>query len=86
VKIEVFYTPACAACVARQAELRDAARAAVHDVDWRDVNVLDDLDRAVELGVMTIPSIAIEGELVFMSLPTIGQLREALIRRTKARV
>jgi predicted DsbA family dithiol-disulfide isomerase len=86
VKIEVFYTPACADCVARRAELRDAAQAAVHDVDWRDINVLDDFDRAVELGVMTIPSIAIEGELVFTSLPTVGQLREALIRRTKARL
>ncbi len=82
-KIEMFYTPGCTVCGARQAELRDATRVAFRDVEWCDVNVLDDLDRAVELGVMTIPSIAIDGEIVFTSLPSSEQLREALMRRAK---
>jgi hypothetical protein len=85
-KVEMFYAPGCPACVAQHTELRDAARAAVSDIEWRDVNVLDDLDHAVELGILTIPSIAIDGEIVFASLPTAGQLREALIRRMKVRV
>jgi hypothetical protein len=42
--------------------------------EWRELNVLDDLDYAVELGVMTLPSIVIDGELVFTSTPTVVQL------------
>jgi thioredoxin 1 len=50
------------------------------------LNVLDDLDYAVELGVMALPSIVIDGELVFTSTPTLAQLRDALIERHGARV
>ncbi len=33
-------------------------------IEWRDVNVLDDLDRAVDLGVLTLPALA-GGTLAF---------------------
>ncbi len=84
-KVEMFYTPGCAECIAVHDKLRTAAHAAVQDLEWRDVNVVDDLDHAVELGVITLPSIVIDGELVFTSLPTVAQLRDALIGRTKGR-
>jgi protein-disulfide isomerase len=41
--------------------------------------VLDQLDYAVELGVLTLPSIVIDGKLVFTSMPTATQLHAALI-------
>jgi glutaredoxin len=82
-KIELFHTPGCPACVAANAELRAAAQRVVKDIEWRDVNVGDNIDRAVELGVLTLPSIAIDGELVFTSMPTAVQLRGALILRNK---
>lgn len=82
-KVELFHTPGCPACVAVQAELRTAAQEAVKDLEWHEVNVVDHLDRAVELGVLTLPSIVIDGELVFTSMPSAGQLREALIMRNK---
>lgn len=50
-------------------------------MSWRDVNLLDELDYAVALGVLTPPSLAIDGELVFAKLPSAAQLREALVRR-----
>lgn len=84
-KVEMFHTPGCPACVAAHAELRTAAQEAVNDLDWREVNVVDNLDHAVELGVLTLPAIVIDGELVFTSLPTVAQLREALIERNGAR-
>ncbi len=52
------------------------------DLDWREGNVIDQLDYAVELGVLTLPSIVIDGKLVFTSMPTEKQLRAALIERT----
>ena len=84
-KVELFHTPGCSECTAANAQLRMAAQEAVKDLEWREVNVLDDLDRAVELGVMTLPSIVVDGEVVFTSMPTIAQLRHALIARDKGR-
>lgn len=83
-KIEIFYTPGCSECSAAHATLRKVAQESVRDLEWRELNVLDDLDYAVELGVLTLPSIAVDGELVFTSLPTAAQLREALRNRTGA--
>lgn len=83
-KIEIFYTPGCSECVAAHDALRKVAQESVKDLEWRELNVLDDLDYAVELGVLTLPSIAVDGELVFTSMPTATQLREALRNRTRA--
>jgi thioredoxin 1 len=84
-KVEIFYTRGCPACVAAHAELRTAAQEAVQNLEWLEVNVVDNLDHAVDLGVLTLPSIVIDGELVFTSMPTVTQLREALIARNKGR-
>jgi thioredoxin 1 len=84
-KVELFYSPGCSACLERGAELRTAAQAAIENVEWREINVLDSVDQAVELGVVTLPSIVIDGELVFTSIPTPKQLRKALIERNRGR-
>jgi thioredoxin len=78
----VFSSPGCNRC----RQVFDLLRKIIRDlgserIDWREVNVLDELDYAVELGVLTMPSIAIDGELVFRSHPSAGKLREALQAR-----
>lgn len=45
-----------------------------NDFIWRDVNILEELDYAVELGVMSVPVIVINGTLVFTSLPSAAAL------------
>jgi hypothetical protein len=82
-KVEIFYTPGCSECVAAHARLRTTAQEAVKNLEWRELNVLDELDYAVELGVLTLPSIAVDEKLVFTSMPTVAQLRTALIERSK---
>ena len=84
-KVEMFFAPGCSECVAAQARLRAAAQEAVKDLEWHELDVLEELDHAVELGVITLPSIAIDGELVFASMPTARQLRDALIERSRRR-
>jgi hypothetical protein len=84
-KVEMFYAPGCSACVAQHNELRAAAEAAVKDLEWRDINVLDNVDHAVDLGVLTLPAIVIDGEVAFTSMPTVAQLRKALIERDRGR-
>lgn len=80
-KIELFYTPGCDKCAGTTTALKAAAVAAVPSVEWCEVDVLDDLDRAVDLGVLTLPALAIDGELAFTTLPTAEQLIAELHRR-----
>lgn len=81
-KIELFYTPGCSECLAVQARLKEAAEEIVNGVEWHELNAVEKLDYAVELGVLTLPSIVINGELVFTSMPSQEQWREALKQRT----
>ncbi len=82
--VELFHAPGCKKCEAAQADLKAVALRAAGGLDWRELNVLDALDYAVELGVLTLPAIAIDRKLVFTGLPTPEQLREALIRASGA--
>jgi hypothetical protein len=81
VKVELFYTPGCEKCADNKDKLRTVATELVPDLVWRELNVLDELDYAVEVGVITLPSIAIDGEVLFSTLPTCRQLRRELIKR-----
>ena len=82
-KVELFHSPGCSRCAAAREDLKAAAQKAVPDWKWREINVLDEVDYAVEHGVLSLPAIGnIDGELVFSSLPTPQQLRAALTRRT----
>ena len=80
-KVELFYTPGCEKCADNKDKLRTVATELVPDLVWRELNVLDEVDYAVEVGVITLPSIAIDGEVLFSSLPTCRQLRRELIKR-----
>lgn len=78
--VEVFSTPGCARC-AQAREALKAAAVSLEAVRWREVNILDELDYAVELGVLNPPAIAIDGQLVFTTLPAAQRLRQELLRR-----
>ncbi|SMF23106.1 glutaredoxin family protein [Pseudogulbenkiania subflava] len=80
-KVELFYAPGCTKCTATKADLEAAAEMAATGVEWCEINVLDSLDRAVELGVLTLPALAIDGQLVFTTLPTPTQLATELRHR-----
>lgn len=84
-KFELFYAEGCASCTASNRHLEAAVLRAVPEVIWRNVDAVNELDYAVELGVASLPSLAIDGKLVFTSLPTAEQLcKAALARRAEA--
>jgi len=83
VKVEVFTAPGCSKCGQAKEVLRRLAEE-LGGVEWREVNVLEDLDRAVALGVLSTPAIAIDGELVYTGLPSAARLRAELERRLAA--
>lgn len=81
-KIEVFSSPGCGKCGHAKDVLRKLTEELGGDrILWREVNILEELDYAVELGVLSTPSIAIDDELVFTSLPSAKKLRTELLGR-----
>ncbi|HEX9625578.1 MAG TPA: thioredoxin family protein [Acidiferrobacterales bacterium] len=85
IKVEVFSSPGCSKCGHAKALLRRIAEEVGGGrIDWREVNVLEEIDHAVELGVLTTPAIAIDGELVFAGLPSTNRLRKLLRARLDA--
>lgn len=80
-KIELFYSPGCKKCMESTDALRAAAETSTPNLDWCELNVLDELDYAIELGVLTLPAMAINGALVFARLPTTTELTQALRQR-----
>lgn len=80
--VEVFSAPGCAKCAAARDALKSVAESLGRSaITWRDLDVLEEMDHAVELGVMSPPSIAIDGKLVFTKLPTPEKLRAELRKR-----
>lgn len=81
-EVEIFSSPGCAKCAQAKTTLKAVVEALGKDkVSWREVNILEEMDYAVDLGVMSSPAIAIDGKLVFASLPSAGKLQAELSRR-----
>lgn len=80
--VEVFGSPGCAKCVkAKDEVLRFIWENGPGAVELREVNVLEEMERALDLGIMATPAIAIDGELVFRTLPREKALRAELEAR-----
>lgn len=78
-KVEIFSSPGCGKCGHAKTTLHKIADEFGEDrIQWREVNILEELDYAVELGVLSTPAIAIDGELRFTSLPSANALRQQL--------
>ena len=79
VKVEVFSSPGCGKCTQAKNMLNTIVEEMGQGrITWREVNILEEIDYAVELGVMSSPAIAIDGRLVFSSLPSADKLRAEL--------
>ncbi len=78
IKVEVFTAPGCGKCGKAKHVLEDIVNKMGAGVEWREVNILKEMDYAIELGVLSTPSIAINSELVFTALPSVKQLQKTL--------
>ena len=78
-KVEVFNAKGCGSCSTSIAALHDAVASATGGAaEWREIDIVQEIDYAVELGVLSVPAVAIDGRLVFARLPTAQQLVAAL--------
>jgi glutaredoxin len=82
VLVEVLTASGCGRCQKIKA-LAKAVIAEMNDdrVRYQEINVVDEIDYAVSLGVMSTPAIALDGELVFAAPPSKAKLRQAILDR-----
>ena len=50
-------------------------------IQYREINVVEEIDYAVQLGVLSTPAIALNGKLVFAAPPSKAKLRQAIQQR-----
>ncbi|CEG54764.1 Thioredoxin/glutaredoxin [Stutzerimonas xanthomarina] len=82
IKVEMFTVPGCPNCAKPQASLREVVADFGPDkIHWREVDLLEEMDYAIDLGVMGVSALAIDGKLVFASLPKPKALRRELLKR-----
>lgn len=77
-KVELFYTEGCARCASSRQELQLMLERISPSSSWHEIDVLKNIDYAVELGVLSLPAIVIDGRLAFSSLPTTTQFEREL--------
>ncbi len=77
--IEIFSSPGCSKCGHTKDVLRKLAGQIGGDaIQWRETNILNEMDHTVKLRVLSTSSIAIDGERVFTRLPSLKKLRREL--------
>lgn len=77
IRVELFFAAGCSKC----AEARDGLRAAAESaapVEWTEIDIAKNPNRAVAVGVVSTPAVAIDGRLVFASMPTGEDLKKAI--------
>lgn len=82
ITVEVFAVPGCPNCAKPQAKLREVvADFDPEKIHWREVDLLKEMDYAIDLGIIGASALAIDGKLVFATLPKPEILRRELLKR-----
>jgi len=83
-QVELFYSPYCPRCRKARAQVRSlTAQWPAERLQFRELDVLQELDRAVTLGVLQTPALAIDGRLIAAPLPSARALERLLRERLR---
>lgn len=86
IDIDVFVLPGCERCLSGLGALEEVVRSfGAGTFSWEECNLLQNIDRAVQLGILSAPAIAVDGKLAFSSLPSPQQLHAELAKHMAGR-
>ena len=78
VKIEIFTSPMCPHCPAVKRVVEEVVSEMGGRIDVENVNVMEEPERAVNYGIMAVPTVVIDGEVKFIGSLTKDTLRDEL--------
>jgi len=82
--IDVFSSPGCGKCGHAKVMLAKLVdELGEKQINWREVDILKEIDYAVKIGVLSTPAIAFNGELIFTGMPSNKNLRAQIIYSLK---
>ena len=77
--LEEFLSPGCVGCPAVKEMLKSLSEELTGKITIEEVDITVDTTRAAQYGIMSVPAIAINGELKFMGVPKKEELKKALM-------
>jgi len=84
VLVEIFANPHCKRCqkakILVESIVREIANKNLH---WREVNVIEEIDYTIHLGIVATPAIAINGQREFTNLPSKEKLHNLIQQKLK---
>jgi thioredoxin 1 len=78
VYIEDFMSPGCVGCPQVKEMLKSLIEELRGEITVEEVDITVDTVRAAQYGIMSVPALAINGELKFMGVPRKEELKQAL--------
>ena len=82
IRIEFFTSAGCKRCAKSKLLLAELiSDLGKKQIQYREVDLVSEVDYAVDLGVVNTSAIAIDGELIFAAMPSIRKLRKTLVSR-----
>ena len=76
--VEEFMSPGCVGCPAVKQMLKELSEELKGEITVEEVDITVDTTRASQYGIMSVPAIAINGELKFMGVPKREELKKTL--------
>ena len=78
VYVEEFMSPGCVGCPVVKQILKELSEELSGEITIEEVDITVDTTRASQYGIMSVPAIAINGELKFIGVPKKEELKKAL--------
>ena len=80
--VELFSSNVCSRCAQAKTDLRELIdELGAQQFELRFIDVVENLEYAVEVGVLATPALAVNGELISTSLPGKRKLRGLLTKQ-----
>jgi len=83
VYVEEFMSPGCVGCPQVKEMLKSLSEELSGEITIEEVDITVDTARAAQYGIMSVPALAINGELKFMGVPKKEELKKALEEELK---
>ncbi len=81
-RVQILSTPGCAGCAQTKALITRTLES-FPDLDWEEIDLIEQPELASQYGIMSVPAIVIDGKLEFTGVPKERALKDKLAGATE---